>query len=135
MVPSPITVRGAGDAFLDSIRSPNTRRAYAVALDKVTSRLGDTRPLADVADDEIGDTLEILWGAAAVNTWNARRAALASWLTWCREHGHTAPAVPVWVKRSTPPDSATPVHSRTAIDRLIAPRHRPAGEDLVADAA
>ena len=85
-------------------------------------QLGDARPLADVADDEIGETLETLWGDAAVNTWNARRAAVASWLAWCRELGHTAPAVPAWVKRSTPPDSATPVHSRTAIDRLIARR-------------
>lgn len=31
-------------------------------------------------------------GDAAVNTWNARRAAVASWLGWCREHGHTARA-------------------------------------------
>lgn len=122
VVSSGITVRAAGDRFLDSTRAANTRRAYAIAVDKTVDQLGDARPLADVADDEIGETLETLWGDAAVNTWNARRAAVASWLAWCREHGHTAPAVPAWVKRSTPPDSATPVHSRTAIDRLIARR-------------
>ncbi|WP_152104003.1 site-specific integrase, partial [Rhodococcus aetherivorans] len=121
-MPSGITVRAAGDSFLDSIGSPNTRRAYGIAVDKTTATLGETRRLADVADDEIGETLETLWGSSAVNTWNARRAAVASWLAWCREHGHTAPAVPAWVKRSTPPDSTTPVHSRTAIDRLIARR-------------
>ena len=114
-MPSGITVRAAGDSFLDSIGSPNTRRAYGIAVDKTTATLGETRRLADVADDEIGETLETLWGSSAVNTWNARRAAVASWLAWCREHGHTAPAVPAWVKRSTPPDSTTPVHSRTAI--------------------
>ena len=122
MLPSGITVRAAGDSFLDSIGSPNTCRAYGIAVDKTTATLGETRRLADVADDEIGETLETLWGSSAVNTWNARRAAVASWLAWCREHGHTAPAVPAWVKRSTPPDSTTPVHSRTAIDRLIARR-------------
>ncbi|AXK88490.1 Site-specific recombinase XerD [Nocardia farcinica] len=122
MLSSGITVRAAGDGFLDSIRSPNTRRSYAIAVDKTTARLGEARPLANVADDEIGETLETLWGEAAVNTWNARRAAVASWLAWCREHGHLAPAVPAWVKRSTPPDSATPVRSRTAIDRLITRR-------------
>ncbi|MFH5227598.1 tyrosine-type recombinase/integrase [Antrihabitans spumae] len=122
MVKIAITLRAAADAFLDSIRSPNTRRAYTIALDKTTAVLGEDRPLADVADDEIGETLETLWGESAVNTWNARRAAVASWLVWCREHGYPAPKVAVWVKRSTPPDSNTPVHSRTAIDRLIARR-------------
>ena len=78
--------------------------------------------MADVADDEIGDALEFLWGEAAVNTWNARRAAVLAWLTWCREQGHTAPSVPVRIKRSTPPDSDTPVRSRIALDRLIARR-------------
>jgi integrase/recombinase XerC len=121
-VPSRITVRAAGDGFLDSIGSPNTRRAYAIGVDKTAATLGENRPLSDVADDEIGEALENLWGEAAVNTWNARCAAVSSWLAWCREHGRTAPAVPAWVKRSTPPDSATPAHSRTAIDRLIARR-------------
>jgi integrase len=45
-----------------------------------------------------------------------------SWLGWCRERGHTGPAVPAWAKRLPPPDSATPVRSKTAIDRLIARR-------------
>ncbi|WP_245718462.1 site-specific integrase [Nocardia miyunensis] len=63
-----------------------------------------------------------MWGAAAVNTWNARRAAVGKWLSWCSEQGWTAPQVPVSAGRSTPPDSDTPVRSRTAIDRLIGRR-------------
>ena len=47
---------------------------------------------------------------------------MLAWLTWCREQGHTAPTVPVRIKRSTPPDSDTPVRSRIALDRLIARR-------------
>jgi hypothetical protein len=31
-------------------------------------RLGGARPLASVVDDEVGEALELLWGAAAVNT-------------------------------------------------------------------
>jgi len=81
-VPSSITVRAAADSFLDSIRSANTRRAYTTAVDKTTAAIGDPRLLADVADDEIGETLETLWGSSAVNSWNARRAAVASWLAW-----------------------------------------------------
>jgi integrase len=84
--------------------------------------LGRGRRMTGVADDEIGDALECLGGEAAVNTWNARRAAVLAWLTWCREQGHTAPTVPVRIKRSTPPDSDTPVRSRIALDRLIARR-------------
>ncbi len=66
--------------------------------------------------------LESLWGSAAVNTWNARRAAVGKWLSWCREQGWDAAALPATARRSTPPDSDTPVRSRTAIDRLIARR-------------
>ena len=71
-MPSSITVRAAADSFLDSIRSANTRRAYTTAVDKTTAAIGDPRLLAAVADDEIGETLETLWGSSAVNSWNAR---------------------------------------------------------------
>lgn len=57
----------------------------------------------------------------AVGTWNARRAAVGSWLSWCRDRGQT-PAVPGWAKRLATPDSETPVRSRLAIDRLVARR-------------
>ncbi|MEU6718045.1 site-specific integrase [Nonomuraea sp. NPDC046802] len=117
-----LTVRAAADAFLDTVANPNTVRAYAAGVGKTALRLGEQRPLAAVADDEIGEALEALWGGAAVNTWNARRAAVLSWLAWCREHGHAAPAVPAWAKRLAAPDSQTPARSRTAIDRLIARR-------------
>ena len=43
MLSSGITVRAAGDGFLDSIRSPNTRHSYAIAVDKTTARLGEAR--------------------------------------------------------------------------------------------
>ncbi len=118
MTSKPITIRAAGDAYLDSIPSINTRRAYATAVDKTAEQLGATRPLADVADDEIGEVLETLWGEAAVNTSNARRAAVASWLAWCREHGHPAPVVPVcspWragCRSGSGPVSPTAAHLR-----------------------
>ncbi|WP_246083241.1 hypothetical protein [Nonomuraea diastatica] len=117
-----LTVRAAADAFLDTLPNLNTVRAYAAGVGKIALRFGEYRPLAAVADDEIGEALEALWGSAAVNTWNARRAAILSWLAWCRERGHTAPAVPAWAKRLAAPDSQTPARSKTAIDRLIARR-------------
>ncbi|WP_240482997.1 hypothetical protein [Rhodococcus opacus] len=50
-----------------------------------------SQPLADVADDEIGETREALWGEAAVNAWNARRAAIASCLTFGAAKTDTSP--------------------------------------------
>ncbi|MET8564479.1 site-specific integrase [Streptomyces flaveolus] len=117
-----LTVRTAADVFLDSLGNANTLRSYGVGVGKTAERLGEARPLAAVADDEIGGALEQLWGEAAVNTWNARRAAVLSWLGWCAERGYEGPQVPAWVKRMPPPDSDTPARSKIAIDRLIARR-------------
>ncbi|MFB7468891.1 tyrosine-type recombinase/integrase [Streptomyces sp. NPDC056224] len=117
-----LTVRAAADVFLDSLGNPNTVRNYGIGVGKTAERLGEGRPLASVMDDEIGEALELLWGTAAVNTWNSRRASVLSWLAWCRERGYECPAVPAWAKRLPVPDSETPARSRMAIDRLIA-RH------------
>jgi hypothetical protein len=115
------TVAAAAGAFLGSLRNPNTARAYTLAIGKTATHLGEHRPLATVTDDEIGEALELLWGEAAVTTWNARRAAVGAWLTWCRDT-HTAPAIPAWTKRLPVPDSDTPARTRFEIDRLIAHR-------------
>ncbi|MGI5488837.1 tyrosine-type recombinase/integrase [Microtetraspora malaysiensis] len=117
-----VTVQASADAFLDSLGNPNTFRSYGIGVGKTAECLGGSRLLAAVTDDEVGEALESLWGTAAVGTWNARRAAVLSWLAWCRERGHDAPAVPGWAKRLAAPDSMTPVRSRMAIDRLIARR-------------
>ncbi|WP_032793586.1 MULTISPECIES: site-specific integrase [Streptomyces] len=117
-----VSVRTAADLFLGSPGNPNTVRNYGIAVGKTAERLGEGRPLASVADDEIGEALELLWGRSAVNTWNARRGAVLSWTGWCAERGYDGPAVPVWAKRLPPPDSDTPVRSKLAIDRLVARR-------------
>ncbi|GAA3618021.1 hypothetical protein GCM10022419_124420 [Nonomuraea rosea] len=117
-----LTVPAAADAFLDTLPNPNTVRAYAAGVGKIALRLGEHRPLAAVADDEIGEVLETLWGGAAVNTWNARRAAVLSWLAWCQQRSHTTPAVPAWAKRLAAPGSQTPP----------APRPRSTGRGLAA---
>ncbi|MBD0743622.1 tyrosine-type recombinase/integrase [Streptomyces sp. CBMA152] len=117
-----LTVRTAADAFLDSLGNPNTVRNYGIGVGKTAEQLGEGRPLASVTDDEIGEALELLWGTSAVNTWNARRASVLSWLGWCAEYGYDGPAVPAWVKRLAVPDSETPTRSKMAIDRLIARR-------------
>ncbi len=91
-----LTVRAAADVLLDSLDNANTLRSYGIGVGKTAEHLGEARPLATVADDEIGGALEQLWGEAAVNTWNARRAAVLSWLGWCAERGYDGPKVPAW---------------------------------------
>ncbi|WP_405406970.1 tyrosine-type recombinase/integrase [Streptomyces sp. NBC_01104] len=117
-----LTVRATADAFLGSLRNPNTVRSYGVGVGKTAEQIGEARPLRSVADDEIGEALELLWGAAAVNTWNVRRAAVLSWLGWCAEYGYDGPTVPAWTKRLAVPDSETPARSKMAVDRLIGRR-------------
>ena len=130
-----LTVSAAADAFLDSLRNPNTVRSYSTGVGKTAERIGEARPLGSVADDEIGEALELLWGTAAVNTWNARRAAVLSWLGWCESYGYDGPAVPAWTKRLAVPDPETPARSKMAVDRLIARREvRPREKTLWRDA-
>jgi integrase len=108
--------------FLDSLGNANTVRNYGIGVGRTAERIGEARPLATVADDEIGEALELLWGTTAANTWNTRRAGVLSWLGWCGERGYEGPTVPVWAKRLAVPDSDTPTHSKMAIDRLVARR-------------
>jgi len=117
-----LTVQVAADRYLESLSNPNTARNYGIGVSKAVERVSGNRPLESVADDEIGEILEQLWGSGSVNTWNARRSAVQSWLTWCRDRGYAGPAVPVWAKRLTPPDSDTPAHSKSEVDRLIGRR-------------
>ncbi len=76
---------------------------------------GDLKSVTSVADDELGEALELLWRSSAVNTWNARRGAVLSWTSWCAERDYDGPAVPAWAKRMAPPDSETPARSTMAI--------------------
>ena len=84
-IPGGITLAEAADAFLSSpgAASPNTRRAYAGVLERLTADLAPGRQLAAVPGDEIADALRRLWGNRAPATWNRNRAAVVSWLNWC----------------------------------------------------
>lgn len=55
-----LSVRMAVDVFLDSLGNPNTVRNYGVGVGKTAERLGEDRPLASVADEMLGEALELL---------------------------------------------------------------------------
>lgn len=125
------TLQDAADAFLSSprISNPNTHRAYAGAIDRVLAELGEHRAVADVADEEIGSALTALWGGSAESTWNRNRAAVNSWLVWCRTKKRWAgPAVPADAERRREKRDTTKALKRAAIERLLTRRDIPLRE-------
>jgi integrase len=121
-----ITLTAAADAFLSTPRmsNPNTRRAYAGAIDQAIAVLGPGRLLTDVSDHEVGTVAGQLWGGRAEATWNRNRAAISSWLTWCQTRKHwPAPSVPAdCERRREHPGQTVP---KAAIERLLTRRDIP----------
>lgn len=120
-----VTLQAAADAFLSSPRcgNPDTRRAYAGVIDRVLDWLGPVRQLSDVTDQEVGAALEALWGEAGEATWNRNRAAVGSWLAWCREkQTWPAPAVPPSCERRHERADTTRDLPKASIERQIARR-------------
>jgi integrase len=125
-----VTLAAAADVYLaQRTANPNTHRAYASAIDRVIARLGRDRPLAEVADAEIGTALAELWGASAPATWNRNRAAVASWLIWCHTKKHWAtPSVPTDAERRKETVDETRAVAKTTIHRLLSRRDIPLRE-------
>jgi site-specific recombinase XerD len=126
-----VSLAAAADAFLATPRmaNPNTHRAYASAIDRVITLLGRDRPLAEIADTEIGTALAELWGSSAPATWNRNRAVIASWLTWCQPKKHwAAPSVPADAERRKESADETLAVAKTTIHRLLSRRDIPLRE-------
>ncbi|MEV4013499.1 tyrosine-type recombinase/integrase [Nonomuraea angiospora] len=125
-----VTLAAAADAFLaPRTADPNTHRAYASAIDRTIERLGRDRPLADVTDAEIGTALAELWGTSAPATWNRNRAAVTSWLAWCRTKKRwAAPSVPAEAERRKESADETRAVAKTTIYRLLSRRDIPIRE-------
>ncbi|WP_240777854.1 tyrosine-type recombinase/integrase [Nonomuraea basaltis] len=126
-----VTVAAAADAFLSTPRftNANTHRAYTGAIDRTIALLGHERPLADLTDAEIGHALTELWGACAPATWNRNRAAINSWLTWCRTIKRWAtPSVPAEAERRKEIPDETRAVAKTTLHRLLSRRDIPLRE-------
>jgi site-specific recombinase XerD len=130
-----ITVLGSIDAFLATPRchkSPNTQRAYRNVLHRLSGFVGDERDLDGVADDEIEEALDELWGTAAPSTWNRNRAAVGSWLAWCTTKKRwAAPELPASCERRHEPDDDTKSVDRAEIDHITTRRDVPLRERLL----
>lgn len=115
------TVREAVDEFLAARRNtnPNTQRSYSGTLGKVATALGPNRRLSEIAGDEIGATLIMVWGETAPSTWNQRRAAVGAWLAWCADKKHwDGPQLPADSERRREKGDSTQSVDAALIDRL-----------------
>lgn len=126
------TVRASIDAFLAAPRnrrSPHTQRAYANVLDRLSAVIGTDRVLAGVTEAEIAAALEQLWGDAAPATWNQRRTAVGSWLSWCvLAQRWDAPPLPAAAERRRENTDSTQSVDAAVIDRLCRDRRIPLRE-------
>jgi site-specific recombinase XerD len=131
----PVTVATAIEDFLATPRcneSPNTQRAYAGGLHRVADRLDPDRELADVDDDEIGETVTALWAGSAPSTFNRNRAAVGSWLTWCATKAKwDAPALPGTCERRKEPADQTRAVTPAKIERICTRRDVPLRERVL----
>ncbi|WP_405149298.1 hypothetical protein OG589_14055 [Sphaerisporangium sp. NBC_01403] len=105
-------------------------RAYASAIDRTIAEVGGAdRLLAEVSDHEIGEALLALWGGYTAATWNRNRAAVSSWLTWCRTKKRwVAPSVPSDAERRRENVDETKAVGKAKIERLLSRRDLPLRE-------
>lgn len=116
------TIRHTIDRFLASDRcaNPNTRRSYGNVLDKLAGELYERQPVSDVTADELAEVFGLLWSDSASTTWNQRRAAVASWVEWCRDNGFPMPKLPGSLRRRSEGSAETRALSREEIERQLA---------------
>ncbi|MGP3937256.1 tyrosine-type recombinase/integrase [Nonomuraea sp. KM88] len=126
-----VDLAAAAEAFLATNRlaNPNTHRAYASAIDRTAGVLGRDRLLGEISDDEVGQALIELWGGRAPATWNRNRAAVSSWLSWCRSVKRwVAPSVPAEAECRKEHVDGTRAVAKTTLHRLLSRRDIPLRE-------
>ena len=67
--------------------SHTTRRNYRLALDMVGERIGADIPIDQVHPEHLLQAFLDRWGEGTANTWNTRKIAVGSFLSFCRSRG------------------------------------------------
>jgi len=124
--------RGMAAGARSLMRRPGTAatlQAYAEVIDKFIGRLGALSQLDEMTDGEIGEVLGELWGSTGESTWDRDRAAVSSWLTWCRDKKRwPAPAAPGSCERRKEHIDGTKDPAKSALERQISRRDVPLRE-------
>ena len=102
-----VRLADAAREFLGTIAVPNTRRGYAVALNRLCKDFGADSGTAGLDPDRVGGWFTFVWGKASPQTFNVRLAALRAAFDYWREQGWLAgdPLVRL-VGRSVPRDDS-----------------------------
>ena len=85
-----VRLADAAREFLDTIAVPNTRRGYAVALNRLCKDFGADSGTAGLDPDRVGGWFTFVWGKASPQTFNVRLAALRAPFDYWREQGWLA---------------------------------------------
>jgi integrase/recombinase XerC/integrase/recombinase XerD len=102
--------------FLSTITVDNTRRGYAVALDRLVRDFGADTDVALLDPDRVSGWFVFVWGDKAPKTFNLRLTALASACAWWREQGWLAgdPLVRLRARPVAPDRSRAMTHGEVA---------------------
>ena len=99
--------------------SPTSRHNYRLALDAVGERIGADRPIDQVHPEHLLQVFLDRWGEGTANTWNIRKIAVGSFLSFCRSRG--------WIdhdpmslidRRRTPRDRTSKVIPASTLETL-----------------
>jgi integrase/recombinase XerD len=133
--PGPVTLGHAADAYLETLKAPNTRRAYGEALRLMRQRFGDGTPLAALGMQDVNDWIDAQWDGSPPETRQARRRAIGSaaawwagqdWITWnlrapAKRQWPSRKGAEPWNKgRKLPPETLTPAEVQQLISAIPA---------------
>lgn len=118
-LPTPTSGVRLGDAvtvFLGTISVANTRRAYAITMDRLVADFGADTNVALLDADRVAGWFTFVWGARSAPTFTARLAALGSACAYWRDQEWLGGDPLVRLRpRPTPPD-----HSKALTQPQIA---------------
>jgi integrase len=106
--------------FLDTIAVVNTRRGYAIPLNRMVRDFGADANVALLDPDRVAGWFTFVWGGAKAKTFNTRLTALGSACTYWREQGWLTGDPLVRLRtRPTPPDN-TKALTRPQVAMILA---------------
>lgn len=109
----------ASKVFLGTIPVANTRRGYAVVVDRLVRDFGADGNVALLDPDRVSGWFTFVWGAAAATTFNVRLAALRSACAYWREQGWLTGDPLVRLRaRPAPPDTSKALSKQRVADIL-----------------
>jgi integrase len=121
---SGVRLADASKVFLGTISVANTRRGYAVVLDRLVRDFGADGNVALLDPDRVAGWFTFVWGGAATTTFNVRLASLRSACEYWRDQGWLAGDPLVRLRaRPAPPDTSKALSRQRVADilGLVAP--------------